>query len=202
MDWLLLAALGIIWMAFLIPSLGGRKATSPRSTVEEFEHRMDLLAETDGSGASDRAQERDGRWVMSPRKGVHFMGPKARERARVLERRRKVLVGLAEVTALFFMIGLVPPLRGMWAIAGVSAFLLGVYCYALIRIKHMESGTVPQRAATHARGNARDYHAAARNGYSTGQRYVAEGHSAVARATYAGMAGVDSDEIHVVVREA
>src|SRR5262245_46259794 len=149
MDWLLLAALGIIWAAFFIPSLGGRKVTSPTSTVEEFEQRMDLLAETEGNGQRDD----QGRWVMSPRKGTNFMGPKARERARVLERRRKVLVGLAEVTGLFFLIGLVPPLRSMWAIAGVSAFLLGVYCYALIRLKHMETG-VPQRAvATHARGS-------------------------------------------------
>lgn len=194
MDWLLLAALGIIWAAFLIPSLGERKVTSPRNTVEEFEHKMDLLAETEGNG--------EGRWVMSPRKGVEFLGAKARERTRVLERRRKVLVGLVEVTGLFFLIGLVPPLRGMWAIAGVSAFLLGVYCYGLIRVKHMESGAVPQAAAVHARGNASNYHAAARNGYAAGQRYVAEGNGSVTRASYAGMTGVDSDDIHVVVREA
>ena len=71
MDWLLLAALGIIWAAFLIPS-GTRKKHSPNVSVEEFEHNMDLLADTER-----------GRWVITPRKGVAFIGARARERARV-----------------------------------------------------------------------------------------------------------------------
>ncbi len=41
LTWLLLAALGIIWAALLLPS----RSRSPKSSVEEFEQKMNLLAE-------------------------------------------------------------------------------------------------------------------------------------------------------------
>ena len=58
MDWLLLAVLGIIWAAVLLP--GRKKEASPAASVEEFGKNMDRLAES----------EQEGRWVVMPQKGV------------------------------------------------------------------------------------------------------------------------------------
>ena len=82
MDWLLLGALGIMWAAFLIPT--GRRKTEA-NTVEDFEQRMELLAQAEVHGTN-------GRWIVTPRKGVRFLGPKERRRSRTRERRRKVFV--------------------------------------------------------------------------------------------------------------
>ena len=103
MGWLLLAALVILWAAFLVPSW----ANSPRTTdksMKDFERNMDTLAET----------ESQGRWIVTPRKGTTFIGLRARARARARERRRRVLVVLIESLVLTALIGLVPPLRAMW----------------------------------------------------------------------------------------
>ena len=105
MDWLLLGALGIMWVAFLLPS-DRRRQTTTRS-VEDFEHRMELLANVEAQGSQ-------GRWIVTPRKGARFVGVAERRRARVRERRRKVLVFLIESIGLTFLIGLVPPLRAVW----------------------------------------------------------------------------------------
>jgi hypothetical protein len=99
---LLLAALGIMWAAFLLPTW----RRYPGNTVKDFERNMDLLAETEGSG--------QGRWIVTPRKGMTFVGPKARAQARARERRRRILVVLIESIVLTGLIGMVPPLRAMW----------------------------------------------------------------------------------------
>ena len=66
MQWLLLGVLGIIWAAFLIPV--GRRRSDSRS-VEDFERRMELLANAEVHGTT-------GRWIVTPRKGVRFLGPR------------------------------------------------------------------------------------------------------------------------------
>lgn len=193
MDWLLLAALGIIWAAFLIPSAGRRRVHSPSTTVEEFEHNMDLLA-----GAEDPAE---GRWVVTPRKGVRFVGARERQRARVRGRRRRVLMFLTEATGLVLLIGMFPPLRGMLTLGVALAGLTGAYVLLLLHIKHIESGKRLHAATAGAHGSAR-FRAAAPQ-YSSGQRYVAVGESRMPRASYAGLAafGEGEESVHVVVRD-
>lgn len=199
MDWLLLVGLGVVWVAFLLPSLNGRKAvsSSPSTTVEEFEHNMDLLAETDGSSPSPDP----GRRVLSPRKGERFVGTKARERARIRDRRRRVLVALSEATGLTFLIGLVPPLRSLWAVTAILGVALLGYVWLLVRLKDIESGKVEDRRAAAAPVQTTHYQAAALQ-YSAGQRYVAQSTGNVARASYAGLSamGEGEDQVHVVVR--
>ena len=60
MGWLLLAALGIMWVAFLVPS--DRRQRSAEHSVEDFERRMELLAQAEAHGSA-------GRWIITPRKG-------------------------------------------------------------------------------------------------------------------------------------
>jgi len=128
LSWLLVAGLVIIWVAFLIP-FGSRRA-SPTSTVEEFERKMGILADANRQSA--------GRWVLTPRQGERFMGPRDRERVRVRRRRKRILVVLLESTALTLLIGLFPPLRSMLVLTAILAGLLLVYVFVLLQLRVQE----------------------------------------------------------------
>jgi hypothetical protein len=122
LTWLLLAVLGIIWAALLLPS----RSRSPRSSVEEFEQRMNMLAEANKAAP--------GRWVLMPRKGQRFMGPD-RGRARVRRRRRQVFMVLLEATGLTLIMGIFPPFRIMLGVTAVLAFVLLAYMAALVKLR-------------------------------------------------------------------
>lgn len=187
MDWLPLGALGIIWAALLLPGL--RRRPSPRFQVHEFERGMELLAYSEVQGTT-------GRWIVTPRKGMRFVGTVERHRARARERRRKVLVFLLEAIVLTFLIGLVPPLRVAWYVAAGFGLLLGVYVWLLLTIKHRSSAPVRERARATAteQGKAR---------VPAVVRYVAEGRSTWARPTFNGLGTMGgSDRVHVVVKAA
>jgi len=124
-QWLLLALLGIMWATFLVPM--GRKRSDARS-VEEFERRMELLAQAEVHGTG-------GRWIVTPRKGVRFLGPRERQQARARARRRRVFVFLLEAIGLSLLIGIVPPLRVSWIVAAALGGLLLIYVWALLVIK-------------------------------------------------------------------
>jgi len=124
-QWLLLALLGIMWAAFLVPM--GRRRSDARS-VQDFERRMELLAQAEVHGTS-------GRWIVTPRKGVRFLGPRERQQARARARRRRVFVFLLEAMGLSLLIGIVPPLRVAWMAAAGLAGLLVIYIWALLVIK-------------------------------------------------------------------
>jgi hypothetical protein len=117
----LASLLVIIWLAFFLPS----RHRSPAASVEEFEQKMSLLAETH--------RDAPGRWVLMPRR--RFLGPQDRARVRVVRRRRLVFTGLLEATVLFLLMGMVPPLRPMLFAAGGLAFLLLVYSALLVQLR-------------------------------------------------------------------
>ncbi len=185
MEWLPLAVLGIMWAAFLLPTRG--RASTPQGSVGDFERRMELLAQAESHGT-------EGRWIVTPRKGVRFMGPAERNRTRARERRRQVFTFLLETIGITFMIGLVPPLRVAWAVTAVFAGVLGVYVWLLLTIKHRESTyrTAPHR---HPRSQATPSRPA------PSPRYVAEGGNARARPSFNGLGTLgEGDRVHVVVR--
>lgn len=199
LDLLILVALGSIWAAFIIPSYGGgrRKVpTSPRSSVEEFEKGMDVLAGADGNVGNEER-----RYVVTPRKATPFLGPKERKRQRIRDRRRKLLEALCMATGISFLIGLAPPFRPLWAISLLLAGATAGYCWLLIRLRQMEDGTAHTRERIVARSGRTA--AAGQAGYAQGHRFVAEGQSQVARTSYAGLASFsEGDEsVHVIVRE-
>src|SRR5262245_52868700 len=123
---MLLAGLGIMWAAYLVP--WGRKKSTESRSVNEFEHRMELLANAEVHGTT-------GRWIVTPRKGVRFLGPDDRRRARARDRRRKLFVALIELIALSFLMGLVPPLHQVWYVTAGLAAVLVVYVWALLSMK-------------------------------------------------------------------
>jgi hypothetical protein len=124
LSWLFVGLLVIIWLFFLLPTRG----RSPAASVEEFELKMSLLAETN--------RDSPGRWVLMPRR--RFLDPKDRARARVVRRRRTIFTALLEATGLLLLMGLVPPLRLMLFGAGGLVFLLLVYSAILVQIKSSE----------------------------------------------------------------
>jgi len=138
-EWMLLAALGIMWGAFLVPR--GRKRSEARSVID-FEQRMELLANAEVHGTT-------GRWIVTPRKGVRFLGPDDRRRARARERRRKVFVVLLDSIVLTSLIGVAPPLRAMWFVAAGLGAVLFLYVWVLLSLKGRTShqrGRVPAEA--------------------------------------------------------
>lgn len=189
MDWLFLVALGIMWTAFLVPS--DRRQASPGQSVRDFERKMDLLAKTDGNI--------QGRWIITPRKGTPFLGDRGRAQARARARRRKVLEVLLEAVFFTFLIGLVPPLRLMWAFSAAGALLLAVYVWMLISIKERSAHVRVRQVARDSLAPARP---TAPNRIAQGRhRYVAEGRSRQARPSFNGLGAIAGDELtRIVVR--
>ena len=186
MDWLLLAALAIMWAAFLVPATLRRRSTA--SSVDDFERRMEFLAHAEVNGTT-------GRWIVTPRKGARFVGDVERRRARVRDRRRRVLVFLIEAIGISFLIGLVPPLRVVWNVTLALVILLGAYVWMLISMKHRTVAN--PREAVRASRIPGD-HAAA-----FAARYVIEGANGRAHERFNGLEGLsESDRVHVVVRPA
>ena len=187
MEWLAVAVFGIMWSAILLPS--PRRRPSPRTSVEDFGRDMDLLAHAEG--------QTNGRWIVTPRKGVPFLGMPNRERVRARERRRQVFVFLLESILITFLIGIVPPLRVMWAATATVTGLLLAYVWLLLWIKARGSEPHPHEAARAARAPEPSVGLV---GKSPAPRYAAEGGSRTARPIYAGMGGFDDeDSVHVVV---
>lgn len=182
-SWLFLAALAMIWAAFLLPA-GRRKASLHRS-VEDFERNMELLAETDSHG--------QGRWIITPRKGMAFIGPRARARTRARERRRRVFVFLLEAIGITFLMGLVPPLRTIWYATAALATLLAIYVWVLLSIRQ-------RSPEVRARQRVQDANVPSQP-RPPRQRYVAEGR--IARQSFNGLGALGTDDVvNIVVRPA
>ena len=184
MDWLFLAALGIMWLALLIPSRGRRP--SPATSVFDFERRMELLAQAEIHGSA-------GRWIITPRKGVRFVGSAERRRSRARERRRQVFTFLLESIGITFLIGLVPPLRVVWTVTAILAGLLLAFVYLLLTIKQRANHSDERLRAAYAPAVSR----------LAAVRHVAEGGSSWARPKVNGLGMLgEGDAVHVVVRPA
>jgi len=183
LDWLLLAALVIMWAAFLIPMTVRRRSMS--ASVSDFERRMEFLAHAEVNGTP-------GRWIVTPRKGARFIGDAHRRHARVLERRRRVLVFLLQTVAVTALIGLVPPLHAVWNATVAAVVMLGAYVWMLLAMKGRSRPT--DREVDRAQPPV-DRPAA------FAARYVIEGMNGRPRERFNGLDGLaESDRVHVVVR--
>ncbi|MEX0755529.1 MAG: hypothetical protein WD556_10525 [Actinomycetota bacterium] len=158
--------------------------------MKAFHQDMEVLAHADGAAPR-------GRYIVTPQKGVAFLGPRERARARAKNRRRRVLVFLLECIGLTFLIGLVPPLRVLWMVSGVLTGLLAAYVWMLLAIKAKESDPHPHATARMARPPE---HVPAQSAAAS-VRYTAEGASRHARPAFNGLNAVaeGNDAVHVVV---
>ena len=183
MSWLMLAALGMIWAAFLLPH---ERGTAHRRTVEDFERNMELLAETGRAG--------QGRWIVTPQKGTPFIGSRARAHERTRERRRRVFVVMLESIGLTLLIGFVPPLRAMWYLTAVLLLLLAVYVWLLLWLKqqHPDARTLEQNRMVRIPDSP----------VVAPSRYVADASSRTPRAAFNGLTVDGDDAMNIVVRPA
>lgn len=191
MSWLLLGGLGIIWCAFLLPY--GRRNASPAVTVEQFERKMDLLAETNGRGSGPR-----GRWVLMPRKDERFRGNRDRNRVRVRRRRRQLLSFLVWSVVLSILVGLFPPFRVAFKLAWLLGAATALYVAFLAKLAADERhrtetlrsrlGTVEQRADRLPVG--------APTSYPGGRAVVTSGD------LWTNGVRVIEDDVHVIIRRA
>jgi hypothetical protein len=180
----MVAALGMIWAAFLLPHERGKAA---KRSVEDFGRHMELLAETGGRDP--------GRWIVTPRKGMAFLGPQARAERRARERRRRVLVFLLESIGITLLIGLVPPLRAMWYATAVLLCLLAAYVWLLLFMKEQSSD-----ARTFERTRVVKVPEAAPR--PTPAKYVADASSRTPKPAYNGLTVDDDDFVNIVVKPA
>jgi len=186
LDWMVLAGLGIMWGVLLVPT--GRRRHSPKASVNDFERRMELLAQTEMNAS--------GRWIVTPRKGTPFVGTVERQRSRARGRRKQVFTFLLESIGISFLIGLVPPLRVMWDVTMVLGVLMGLYVWLLLAVKNQSQSPPAHEQVRAARSpETRPAHVA-------NSRFVAEGNSTRARPTYNGLGAAADDRVHVVVRRA
>lgn len=179
------AGLGIMWGAMLVPT--GRRRLSPNASVQDFERRMELLAQTELNA--------NGRWIVTPRKGMPFVGTAERQRSRARERRKQVFTFLLESIGITFLMGLVPPLRALWNVTMVLGVLMGLYIWLLLYMKSQGQVTSAHEQARAARSPG------SRAPHVANTRFVAEGRSTWARPTFNGLGTLgESDRVHVVVR--
>lgn len=185
MSWLLLAAIGMIWAALLLPH---ERGGAPGRTVREFERNMELLADTRGRDP--------GRWIVTPRKGVAFVGSQARAQQRARQRRRRVFTVMLEAIALTLMIGFVPPLRSVWYVTAVLLLLLAVYVWLLLWVKQREprTETLQRTRMVHAPDPA--------TAPAPAVRYVADAASRSPRPAYNGLTVDGGDAVRIVVHPA
>ena len=145
---------------------------------------MDLLADTEGNGR--------GRWIVTPRKGVAFVGTRERARERARARRRRVFVFMIESTGIAFLIGLVPPLRAMWLVAGSLMILLALYTWLLVTLREREAPASRRRVApVRVNGSAYTVNGSARhttNGHRSNGQAVQNGHASNGHAVHNGQA--------------
>ena len=177
----MLAALVLLWAAFLVPSWASPPSKADMS-MKDFERNMDMLAET----------ESQGRWIVTPRKGTTFIGLRARAQARARERRRRVLMVLIESLVLTALIGLVPPLRAMWYATATLLVLLVGYVWALLTMK----------ARADAHDPARPHETAPARPRPARQRYAADASNRTARRSFNGLPAFGDDLVNIVVRPA
>ena len=178
MALLVLAMLGAMWAGYLLPA----RRHSPNRSVEDFERNMDLLADTDANGP--------GRYIITPRKGMAFVGSRERAKERARERRRRVFMVLIESIGLTALIGFAPPLRVMWYATAILLGLLGLYVWMLMSMKassdaaraeRFHATEVPERAT------------------ASPQRYATDAASRTPRPAFNGLAAMSGDELTAIV---
>lgn len=133
MSWLLLAALGMLWAAFLSPT----KKASPNASVRTFERDMRRLG-------------RDETVIEAPL-------PPEPDPARARALHRRAFMALVYAIVFTFLVGLAPALRDAWYATALLAVCLAAYVRALRlrRERAIERRRATERARIEAESRRR-----------------------------------------------
>jgi hypothetical protein len=139
-----LGLLAVVWIAVLAPPLLRKGAETRRAdSIGDFRRQLVVLQRTGPSviaPANTRVEHGFGSAApayVSPASPVARMTRASRETTRTARRRRRnVLTVLALTTLLLLVIGAVPGMHIVLALAAVSGVLLGVYVALLVRLRN------------------------------------------------------------------
>ena len=140
---MVLGLLAVVWIAVLAPPLLRKGAeTRKADSIGDFRRQLVVLQRT-GPSVIAPANTRADRAFGSATPAYATAAPVARVARPVREttrsarrRRRNVLTGLTLTTLLLVVIGAVPGMHVMLALAAVSALLLGAYVALLVRLRN------------------------------------------------------------------
>ncbi|HZT65149.1 MAG TPA: hypothetical protein VFA11_05100 [Acidimicrobiales bacterium] len=144
---MVLALLAVVWIAVLAPPLLRRGAESRRAdSITDFRRQLGVLQRTGPKVIAPAHSRLEG--VPAVPAGNALLGAAGRSarvsptrtpapHSRTLQRRRNVLFGLSGSTAAFLLLGLVPHLHTLLALAALSGVLLAAYVAMLVRMRNV-----------------------------------------------------------------
>ncbi len=143
MGVVVLIVLAAVWAAFLLPPiLRARSEHRPSGSISDFRKQLHVLARTSpgATGRSNLHHVAPGRVVPIRPCAVVGAAPTplrlGRSRQSV-KRRRDIFVGLLVAMAGSLVLGLLPPLRALWAVHVVLDVLFAGYVAALIYLRNL-----------------------------------------------------------------
>ena len=147
MGVVVLIVLAAVWAAFLLPPiLRARSEHRPSGSISDFRRQLHVLARTSPAAAGRPSVHAlpPGRVVpIRPRTGpgsLHAASPAPLRLGRsrqTVKRRRDIFVGLLVAMAGSLVLGLLPPLRALWAVHVVLDVLFVAYVAALVYLRNL-----------------------------------------------------------------
>ena len=144
MGVVVLIVLAAVWAAVLLPPIiRGRSEHRPSGSITDFRRQLHVLART-----SPNAVGRANLHAVSPGRVVPMRRPlpthvapagplRLGRRRETVKRRRDILVGLLVAMAGSLVLGLLPPLRALWAVHVVLDVLFVAYVAALVYLRNL-----------------------------------------------------------------
>jgi hypothetical protein len=138
-----LIVLAAVWAAFLLPPiLRARSEHRPSGSISDFRRQLHVLART-SPGAAGATRVTPIRPGVAPRSSRPLGAAPAGAPLRLgrsrqsVKRRRDVFVGLLVAMAGSLVLGVLPPLRALWAVHVVLDLLFAGYVAALVYLRNL-----------------------------------------------------------------
>ena len=144
---MVLLILAGIWAAVLVPMVRSRVEPGPADSIGAFRRQLGVLQRTGPAVVAPANQLRVPPYnpgVPTPYAGYagahslarRYASPDAARRARTLKRRRDILFTLLGGMAATLLLGLLPPLRMLWALHVVLDLAFAGYVALLVRTRN------------------------------------------------------------------
>lgn len=137
---MILVVLALIWAVVLVPPmLRARAEARPADSISHFRRHLNVLQRTGPTAVRPANTLRIPNFVPAAPAPSYRMSrnysPEAARRSRTLKRRRDVLFTLLAAMGVTLVLGLIPPLRMLWAAHVVLDLMFGVYVALLVRAR-------------------------------------------------------------------
>ncbi len=136
---MVLIVLAAVWAAFLLPPiLRARSEHRPSGSISDFRRQLHVLSRTSPAGGPLALQPLPGR-VVPIRQSVQVSPAPLRlgRKRATIKRRRDIFVGLLVAMVGSLVLGVLPPLRALWAIHVVADVLFAGYVASLVYLRNL-----------------------------------------------------------------